>query len=61
VGVSAVDGDYLTKVMSSRFSSPQPPVTQAKLDKRGFLSFAFDGHCKFARTSSANPAPFIPF
>jgi len=28
---------------------PQPPVTQVKLDKRGFLSFVFDGRYKFAR------------
>ena len=28
---------------------PLPPVTQAKLDKRGFLSFVFDGRYKFAR------------
>ena len=27
---------------------PQPPV-QVKLDKRGFLSFVFDGRYKFAR------------
>jgi arylsulfatase len=50
VGVSTVDGDYLTKVMSSlALRQPQPPVTQVKLDKRGFLSFVFDGRYKFAR------------
>ena len=50
VGVSTVDSDYLTKVMSSlAVRQPQPPVTQVKLDKRGFLSFVFDGHYKFAR------------
>jgi len=50
VGVSTVDGDYLTKVMSSlAVRQPQPPVTEVKLDKRGFLSFVFDGRYKFAR------------
>jgi arylsulfatase len=50
VGVSTVDSDYLTKVMSSlAFRQPQPPATQVKLDKRGFLSFVFDGRYKFAR------------
>jgi arylsulfatase len=50
VGVSTVDGDYLTKVMSSlALREPQPPATRAHLDKRGFLSFAFDGLYKFAR------------
>jgi arylsulfatase len=50
VGVSTVDGEYLTKLMSSLAErQPQPPVTQVKLDKRGFLSFAFDGRYKFAR------------
>jgi arylsulfatase len=50
VGVSTVDSDYLTKVMSSlALRQPQPPVTQVNLDKRGFLSFAFDGRYKFAR------------
>jgi arylsulfatase len=50
VGVSTVDGDYLTKVMSSlAVRQPQPPVTQVKLDKRGFLSFVFEGRYKFAR------------
>jgi arylsulfatase len=50
VGVSAVDSDYLTKLMSSiALRQPQPPVTQVKLDKRGFLSFVFDGRYKFAR------------
>jgi arylsulfatase len=50
VGVSTVDGDYLTRVMSSlAMRQPQPPVTQVKLDKRGFLSLVFDGRYKFGR------------
>ena len=31
------------------FRKPTPPLTQAKLDKRGFLSVVFDGRYKFAR------------
>jgi arylsulfatase len=31
------------------FRKPAPPLSQAKLDKRGFLSFVFDGRYKFAR------------
>jgi arylsulfatase len=50
VGVSTVDGDYLNQLMTATLAGkPNPPVTQAKLDKRGFLSFVFDGRYKFAR------------
>jgi arylsulfatase len=28
---------------------PGPPISQAKLDRRGFLLFVFDGRYKFAR------------
>jgi arylsulfatase len=50
VGVSTIDSDYLTKLMTSLAArQPQPPLTQVNLDKRGFLSFAFDGRYKFAR------------
>ena len=28
---------------------PTPPLTEAKLDRRGFLSFVFDGRYKFGR------------
>ena len=50
VGVSTVDGDYRAKLMSSlALRQPQPPVTQANLDKRGFLAFVFDGRYKFTR------------
>jgi len=50
VGASTVDGEYLNKLMSSlAVHQPQPPVTQVKLDKRGFLSFVFDGRYKLAR------------
>ena len=50
VGVSTVDGDYLRQLMIATLASkPNPPVTQAKLDNRGFVSFVFDGRYKFAR------------
>jgi arylsulfatase len=31
------------------FRRPSPSLSQAKLDKRGFLSFTFDGRYKFGR------------
>jgi arylsulfatase len=50
VGPSTVDGNYLNQLMRATVAGkPNPPVTQVKLDKRGFLSFAFDGRYKFAR------------
>jgi arylsulfatase A-like enzyme len=50
VGPSTVDGDYLRQAMASQFTKqPRPPLSQAKLGNRGFLSFAFDGRFKFAR------------
>jgi arylsulfatase len=49
LGLATVDGDYLTKIMSSLATrQPPPPLSAAKLDKRGFLSFVFDGRYKFA-------------
>jgi arylsulfatase len=33
--------------MSAANTTPQPPISQAKLAKRGLLSFAFDGRYKF--------------
>jgi arylsulfatase len=50
IGPSTVDGDYLGQVMTNLFlNKPSPPLSQAKLDKRGFLAFVFDGRYKFAR------------
>ncbi|MBV9698589.1 MAG: sulfatase-like hydrolase/transferase [Candidatus Eremiobacteraeota bacterium] len=50
LGVSTVDGDYLQQLMSSLFThKPVPPIGEAKLDKRGLVSFVFDGRYKFAR------------
>ncbi len=50
VGPATVDGDFLRATMeASIFGRPTPPLSQAKLDKRGFLSFVFDGRYKFGR------------
>jgi arylsulfatase len=50
VGLSTVDGDYLRELIASKLlGQPRPPITQAKLDRRGFLSFVFDGRYKLAR------------
>jgi arylsulfatase len=50
VGLGTVDGDFLRQTMIGLFlHKPGPPVSQAKLDRRGFLLFAFDGRYKFAR------------
>jgi hypothetical protein len=50
VGPSTVDGDYLRQAMSALYlNQSRPSLSRAKLDKRGFLSFAFDGRYKFAR------------
>ena len=50
VGVQTVDADYCRALNAAPYlGQPSPPVTQAKLDKRGFLSFVFDGRYKFGR------------
>src|SRR5215469_12462307 len=50
VGLSTIDGDYLRQLMIATLkNTTDPPVAQVKLDKRGFVSFVFDGRYKFAR------------
>jgi arylsulfatase len=50
VGPSTVDGDFLLATVDALIHRrPSPPLSQAKLDKRGFLSFVFDGRYKFGR------------
>ena len=45
-----MDGEFLRTTVEGLIShKPTPPLSQAKLDKRGFLSFVFDGRYKFAR------------
>jgi arylsulfatase len=54
VGVSTVDADYLRQLITSiAFEKPEPPITQARLDKRGLLYVTFDGRYKFARYYAA--------
>jgi arylsulfatase len=50
VGVQTVDSNYCRALNASGYlAQPSPSLEQAKLDKRGFLSFVFDGRYKFAR------------
>jgi arylsulfatase len=55
VGISTVEGKYLEAVMLSVAEHKKaPPLTEINLDKRGFLSFTFDGRYKFARYYAPN-------
>jgi arylsulfatase A-like enzyme len=52
VGPITVDSDYCVAAMTELLQNkPAPPLTdlQSKLNKRGFMSFAFDGQYKFVR------------
>jgi arylsulfatase A-like enzyme len=50
MGVSTVDANYLREALAAPYlGHPRPPLSQAKLDKRGLLSFVFDGRYKFGR------------
>ena len=50
VGPSTVDSGFLLSTITHLFHfEPTPPLTEAKLDRRGFLSFVFDGRYKFGR------------
>jgi arylsulfatase A-like enzyme len=50
VGPATLDADYLRESMDAQFThKSRPPLTQAKLETRGFVCFAFDGRYKFAR------------
>jgi arylsulfatase A-like enzyme len=52
VGPLTIDSDYCLSAMTQLLQGKvAPPLTelQPKLDKRGFLSFVFDGRYKFAR------------
>jgi arylsulfatase len=45
-----VEGKYLEAVMVGLAKrTPAPPLTEIDLNKRGFLSFVFDGRYKFGR------------
>lgn len=50
VGPGTVDAAFLGKTIESLFKNePTPPLSEADLDKRGFVSLAYDGRYKFAR------------
>lgn len=50
VGPSTVDGAFINKTMDTQFEGqPSPPLSQANLDKRGFLAVTCDGRYKFGR------------
>jgi arylsulfatase A-like enzyme len=55
VGPGTVDADYLGKTMECLFAhKPTPPLSEANLNKRGFLSVVFDGRYKFGRFYAPN-------
>jgi arylsulfatase A-like enzyme len=50
LGVSTVDANYLREALTAPYlGRSRPPLNEANLDKRGLLSFVFDGRYKFAR------------
>ena len=50
MGVSTVDANYLREALANGYlGRSRPPLSEAKLDKRGILSFVFDGRYKLAR------------
>lgn len=50
VGISTIDGKYLLDTLTASLTHKSlPSINDANLNKRGFLSFTFDGRYKFAR------------
>lgn len=55
VGISTIDGKYLLNTLIASFAHKTlPPLNQVDMNKRGFLSFVFDGRYKFARYYAPN-------
>jgi arylsulfatase len=55
VGVGTVDAKFLESVMVGLATrKPAPALTEIDLNKRGFLSFVFDGRYKFGRYYAPN-------
>jgi arylsulfatase len=55
VGIGTVDGKFLESVMVGlAMRKPAPPLTEIDLNKRGFVSFVFDGRYKFGRYYAPN-------
>jgi len=50
MGISTVDANFLREILSAPYlGQAPPPLSQANLNKRGLLSFVFDGRYKFGR------------
>jgi arylsulfatase len=50
MGLATVDAEFLTGAMDSQMlNTTQPQIRNADLNKRGLLSFVFDGRYKFGR------------
>jgi arylsulfatase len=55
VGLGTVDGKFLEAVMIGLAERKKaPPLTEIDLNKRGFLSFTFDGRYKYGRFYAPN-------
>jgi arylsulfatase len=55
VGLSTVDADwFVAAFLRLAQGKSHPPVTDIKLDKRGFLAFVFDGRYKLGRFYAPN-------
>jgi arylsulfatase len=54
VGISTVDGAYLKTLLEALVTRKEGPLTEIDLNKRGFLSFTFDGRYKFGRYYAPN-------
>jgi arylsulfatase len=55
VGIGTVDARFLEAVMIGLATrKPEPPLTEIDLNKRGFLSFVFDGRYKYGRYYAPN-------
>jgi arylsulfatase len=55
VGIATVDAKYLETIMVGLAKRREaPPLTEIDLNKRGFLSFTFDGRYKFGRYYAPN-------
>jgi arylsulfatase len=55
VQLSTIDANYNMALFAQASQrKPAPPLTEVKLDKRGFLAFVFDGRFKLARYYAPN-------
>jgi len=55
VGISTIDGQYLSNMLKASFTHHNlPSLSEVDMNKRGFLSFIFDGRYKYARFYAPN-------